>query len=1470
MTDNSDTNYFDNNENLNILLREAFGFASITKEKLEDNIPQYPDFDVSGFIRTAGELGINSNDFINYSDNINNKFNCSIVDDSTGTIRRFKNLVLDESPGLNDDFGASWLKFDISNNNLLSDSLEFNYKQYNNNSGNIVQPYLYELFTQLSINSDDPDLPVGERGGNWSFDTKTGLVIFSNFINFSNGIQNETKFQININNRPVLTYYKYIGRKGVNFLNNQIINLQQQINDISNISISNEFKESVDISFANLTTSINNIDTSFVGLNSQVNTIDTSFVGLNSQVNAIDTSFVGLNSQVNAIDSSFVGLNSQVNTIDTSLVALNSQVNVIDSSLVALNSQVNVIDTSFVVLNDSINDFKNNVDLSFSITNQKIDFLDNSFIILKNLVSTISGADITEQFISISGDVISLLNDVSNINIDINNIELSLNSIKNTVNALDNTYLTEISFINALNLIDNSFDFVLNKFNTLDSSYVNIENFNSFKNNIDTSFNVINNSLGAIDTSFDVINNSLGAIDASFDIINNSLDAIDASFTNVFNEINELDLRVYNSFGEVTSLIDNSFNYLNGLIQNISGGNGGGGTTISGGLEFVNDVNQSFYQIMTQQPYAFDSSGIPSNISTSAIILDWNYDNILANHDNDIVYAKLSYLQNKTKHLPFINSIVIEISGIIDELNNSSGWINYDTINIGSNDDYNTNNYKTFTINKYTGLINNGSNNSEKILSSITPFDVRIYGNNFSENYPTIENRSLYFNNIAFTLAQAPSKPNFINENVNNNSQLTLTYNVEFNENNVNNSSAVLIEYIIDYSQNETLASSIYNINANDLSVNNSLININSNTNFNVILSGLVSGSKYNYSLAVQNDLNKINFSEYSDLRVSNYTKLPSSNSIGTTLDLNVSNNYTHVSSSNLTTPLLNNSNVIYINLAANQNIIMNNSNNQTIEISHPFYNNQENDAYGFGKFIDNSSSLVTLTISVDNINKQIISFDGSFNANNGNINNLNGSNYNYIELPNNSLLDIYNNEGNNNKKGFRLKGLLKFNNINNGDIQNVIGNASNNAHILNYSYVRNNDIGGSNQNITHNIYVDNLNLDPILNYTNDFIVNSVVYNMGIPSVQTFNLILNRNYSNINSQFMFIRGDKKLSLISSINNTSSNSNKIIYLDQNALNIDGSYNFDNTNLQNLTSINNYYNNINYSRSILSNNFTLTWNEYVYNLKNSNGVNNNISLITNHYCDYNSFNKTGNKITSSLLTLNNVYEIDNINVLASNIGSLNPVIYNDHTNLIKDHSLLFYNGNFRTNASLNYPIINNFNYNGVSINNFDSGNNSYGFDGILTNNDSGYKWIIFKYNMATDKTLHSTNSGNFYYLNVYQKLTSGPINFSSNILSKLKLDGGGQGSTENEVVGFIQQNYNSNLRIGRLDRNYKSTNIWYDQPSNISYNNLFFGATRANYGSIYNQDSNNWGPLLDINNGNDVIYLYIGFKNNVALV
>ena len=142
MTNNSDTPSLNNIEILNILLKKAFAFASTSENKewyqetsvtynnyltaenlFIDNIPQYPDFDVNGIIKTASEIGVNNNDFINYSDNINNKLNCSIVDDSTGTIRRFRNLILDPCPGLGNNTGDSWFKYDTSlNQNILSDT----------------------------------------------------------------------------------------------------------------------------------------------------------------------------------------------------------------------------------------------------------------------------------------------------------------------------------------------------------------------------------------------------------------------------------------------------------------------------------------------------------------------------------------------------------------------------------------------------------------------------------------------------------------------------------------------------------------------------------------------------------------------------------------------------------------------------------------------------------------------------------------------------------------------------------------------------------------------------------------------------------------------------------------------------------------------------------------------------------------------------------------------------------------------------------------------------------------------------------------------------------------------------------------------------------------------------------------------------------------------------------------------------
>ena len=58
-------------------------------------------------------------------------------------------------------------------------------------------------------------MPFGKFGGNWVVDFKSGILLFSDVDNFTNGIQTNSSFQISNSNKPVLSIYTYIGRKGL-------------------------------------------------------------------------------------------------------------------------------------------------------------------------------------------------------------------------------------------------------------------------------------------------------------------------------------------------------------------------------------------------------------------------------------------------------------------------------------------------------------------------------------------------------------------------------------------------------------------------------------------------------------------------------------------------------------------------------------------------------------------------------------------------------------------------------------------------------------------------------------------------------------------------------------------------------------------------------------------------------------------------------------------------------------------------------------------------------------------------------------------------------------------------------------------------------------------------------------------------------------------------------------------------------
>ena len=52
---------------------------------------------------------------------------------------------------------------------------------------------------------------------------------------------------------------------------------------------------------------------------------------------------------------------------------------------------------------------------------------------------------------------------------------------------------------------------------------------------------------------------------------------------------------------------------------------------------FVNDISQTFFQISTQQPHRFailSVPPIPSSTTSSSIIINWNFDNIIVKYNN--------------------------------------------------------------------------------------------------------------------------------------------------------------------------------------------------------------------------------------------------------------------------------------------------------------------------------------------------------------------------------------------------------------------------------------------------------------------------------------------------------------------------------------------------------------------------------------------------------------------------------------------------------------------------------------------------------------------------------------------------------------------------------------------------------------------------------------------------------------------
>ena len=918
---------------------------------------------------------------------------------------------------------------------------------------------------------------------------------------------------------------------------------------------------------------------------------------------------------------------------------------------------------------------------------------------------------------------------------------------------------------------------------------------------------------------------------------------------------------------------------------------GGVSITQNGGISSVNNKGQTFFDLLTQQPAQFKKNGEPV-ITAAFIDVNWHFDDILANQQSNIL-AKLAFQSiEKNKSLPFINEIKIDISGNVDSpLSGSNTWLSYYTFTITNNDDYNTANFKTYKINK-TSPENANNSNLLNILSKTEGFDVRVYGLNYAKSYPSIQDRALLYENLQFLEPLVPPAPRFQSENnISFNDSLVINYDVSATEIGRPNSLANIISAITEYSENETNSSSIHPLVTTELTDTEPKSNIEKNINFPLTLSNLRAGTKYNYKVKVENSI-KDEFSAFSDQRVSNMLRLPDDNSVSTTVVLTKTNNVFVTTPTN--TANLSNDFVTYINTeeSSSYSYTPTNTSTQTIQITDPYSTNQQNSTTGYGKLIDNSSNLVNLKCSIDGTLKQTITFNGfnTASSNNGTATrtNQNSNTFNYFDSP--SQTDIYTDDS---RKGFRLKGTFSLNQITNTDAVSAIGDARSTAHTITYNYTRDSDVGAeANSSSEHDVYIDTLSTDPSANtQTNTATVKSVIWTMGIPSVETIDISFVRKYININSSHMYIPGNRiiaKIKDITKVNTTAKNitlaRNTASGTNNKVINNTGTYEYTSEEMKMATD-SSYYGAY-YDEAVgigAENGTTLTVEETVYSLKAT--VDSDSPLSVDHYFDKDNYNSTGSSSINRKCSYTDIYEITDSTELAkldSNIGGIGVARYtisNDdsgHQKKPKNWTLLFISGKFRTNASVPYPNVNNYEWDSIVTtgSQYSDGTTAYAKDGTTGGTGKKFKWIVFEFNGTSDISTFSTGEGDVYYLNVYEKLSN--KGFTSTVLQKIKpnpyADPTASEMGDKDVICFVKQKDSNNTeRVGNLLYEFQPDNNWYVLDADISLSTMLTSTENpayANFGCLVERSNIDWGAKVLNNTGNN-IYLFLGLNNSVNL-
>ena len=722
------------------------------------------------------------------------------------------------------------------------------------------------------------------------------------------------------------------------------------------------------------------------------------------------------------------------------------------------------------------------------------------------------------------------------------------------------------------------------------------------------------------------------------------------------------------------------------------------------GSSAPNPLLNAFFEAMTQQPkkFLFDKS----DNTTNTIDVSWTIDNSGGVLDWDLAMSGLN--------IQHIDSIVLQIRN-----NGASSWSNVST-DVGSS----TRAYQFDLGTSYGGIT----------LASNSTIDIRLYGVNQAKSDAggSIDDRALEMIGLAFKGAGLPIQPTATVTTPTTTTTISIT--VSCSDVDIDDATASTLKikaYDISYNAYETYRDNDWNGTA-DLFDNSQLTKtdnsfgpytqtqISGGQAFN-LTDTIYPGTSYQFQIRVKNDSNN-DWSAFSSVYTTAKTKLPSvlsTNPTTITNCFNITNTQTTFWDENATATVTNG---YYINKSTTSSILTFDKDDSTpirFELTDRSTDPEANTKYG-SKITSETENLATLTVASSSVNSGKAIGDTIYFRKNS----TSGTNTNYFS-------NLVSEDPNSNQNsGFRRQG--KFNLV---DITTSYFDPDNNSHTITYSLS-----GSANSTIdtstSYTFYVDEL-VAPGCSFsgTSESTPTSFKYNCGIQSVEYFKITTGViNVTNINSTYKFLPTGDIITVSSTESDVSTISASTTRSSFTPINSTGTYNWPSQTISSLC-----FKAANLSSSTIAINAAST------NLRTtSSSVSNNVTL--NMFCDYGSFNKSGDRITTTKCPA--FYELNDPDHL-DNLSSLSFSLYDStHQTAIEQWTPLFCGGEFATKTKstghyIDYDIFESdtgANLSGPDYSNMNSYLKTGGVD-----NTNGYKWIVFKATGPTEanaKTLYES--------------------------------------------------------------------------------------------------------------------------------